>query len=183
MATSRQLKRLESISRSPIYSHFQETIMGAASIRAYHQQDRFLLESEERVDYNQIAYYPSICSNRSACDHYVYFRSYLPPSQSLMVDKVSLLPSSPPPLLPSSPPPLLPSSPPPLLPSPPLLPIPIQSILPHRWLAIRLEFLGNLVIFFAALFAVIQTTYKDNFNLNINAGLVGLSISYALQVC
>ena len=64
VATSRQLKRLESISRSPIYSHFQETVMGVASIRAYHQQDRFILGSEERVDYNQIAYYPSICANR-----------------------------------------------------------------------------------------------------------------------
>ena len=51
-----------------------------------------------------------------------------------------------------------------------------------RWLAIRLEFLGNLIIFFAALFAVIQHEYKDVLKLPISAGLVGLSISYALQV-
>lgn len=44
-----------------------------------------------------------------------------------------------------------------------------------RWLAIRLEFVGNLVVFFAALFAVISKNSLDS-------GLVGLSISYALNV-
>ena len=46
----------------------------------------------------------------------------------------------------------------------------------HRWLALRLEFVGNLIILFAALFAVISRG-------SIESGLVGLSISYALQVC
>ena len=64
VATSRQLKRLDSVTRSPIYTHFQESITGAASIRAYHQQDRFIHENEARVDHNQIAYYPNICADR-----------------------------------------------------------------------------------------------------------------------
>ena len=47
----------------------------------------------------------------------------------------------------------------------------------------RLEILGNLIIFFTALFATIQRNYGDQIHLPINAGLMGLSISYALQVC
>ena len=50
-----------------------------------------------------------------------------------------------------------------------------------RWLAIRLEFLGNLIILFASLFAVLQRNYAGVFG-SISPGLAGLSISYALQV-
>ncbi|GLH03628.1 Probable multidrug resistance-associated protein lethal(2)03659 [Gryllus bimaculatus] len=107
VATSRQLKRLESVSRSPIYSHFGESITGASTIRAYGVQSRFILENESKVDFNQICYYPTIIAN--------------------------------------------------------------------RWLAVRLEMVGNLIILFAALFAVMQ---KEN----SSEGDVGLSISYALQI-
>ena len=48
-----------------------------------------------------------------------------------------------------------------------------------RWLAIRLEFIGNLIVFFATLFAVIERNASGN---GIDPGLAGLSISYALQV-
>ncbi|XP_044754616.1 multidrug resistance-associated protein 1 isoform X3 [Coccinella septempunctata] len=105
--TSRQLKRLESVSRSPIYSHFGETITGASVIRAYCQEDRFILESDNKVNTNQMCCYPSVIAN--------------------------------------------------------------------RWLAVRLEMVGNVIILFAALFAVWG---RDS----IDAGLVGLSVSYALQI-
>uniref|UniRef100_A0A8C9FWN7 ABC-type glutathione-S-conjugate transporter n=1 Tax=Pavo cristatus TaxID=9049 RepID=A0A8C9FWN7_PAVCR len=107
VATSRQLKRLESVSRSPIYSHFSETISGTSVIRAYRREKSFIDISDLKVDENQKSYYPSIMSN--------------------------------------------------------------------RWLGIRVEFVGNCVVLFAALFAVIGKS-------SLNAGLVGLSVSYALQV-
>nr|XP_021201313.2 multidrug resistance-associated protein 1 isoform X4 [Helicoverpa armigera] len=107
VATSRQLKRLESVSRSPIYSHFGESITGSSTIRAYGVSERFIEESERGVDHNQSCYYPSCIAN--------------------------------------------------------------------RWLAIRLEMIGNLIIFFSAMFAVLN---RDT----ISAGLVGLSVSYALQI-
>ncbi|XP_015764590.1 PREDICTED: multidrug resistance-associated protein 1-like [Acropora digitifera] len=107
VATSRQLKRIESVSRSPIFNNFFETINGASTIRAFGQQDRLIQDNYHRVDENHVAYFPGVTAN--------------------------------------------------------------------RWLALRLEFVGNLAILFAAIFAVIR---RDS----IDSGLVGLSITYALQV-
>ena len=107
VATSRQLKRLESVSKSPIYSHFGESISGAAIIRAYGLQEKFIKESQKRVDQNHKAAFTGIVSN--------------------------------------------------------------------RWLAVRLETVGNGIIFAAALFAVLA---RDQ----LTGGLVGLSVSFALQV-
>ncbi|KAL3972080.1 microtubule-associated serine/threonine kinase [Sarotherodon galilaeus] len=107
IATSRQLRRLDSVSRSPIYSHFGETVSGLSVIRAYKHQDRFLKHNEVTIDENLKSIYLRIVSD--------------------------------------------------------------------RWLAMRLEFVGNLVVFFAALFAVIS---RDS----IDSNVVGLSVSYALNV-
>uniref|UniRef100_A0A3B3IJ80 Multidrug resistance-associated protein 1 n=1 Tax=Oryzias latipes TaxID=8090 RepID=A0A3B3IJ80_ORYLA len=107
VASSRQLKRLESVSRSPIYTHFSETLLGTSVIRAFGEQERFIHESDQRVDHNQKAYYPGIVAN--------------------------------------------------------------------RWLAVRLEFVGNCIVSFAALFAVLARE-------SLSPGIMGLSISYALQL-
>ncbi|KAM9012499.1 multidrug resistance-associated protein 1 isoform 6-T7 [Ara ararauna] len=107
VATSRQLKRLESVSRSPVYSHFNETLLGVTVIRAFEEQKRFIKQNDMKVDENQKAYYPSIVAN--------------------------------------------------------------------RWLAVRLEYVGNCIVLFAALFAVMARN-------KLSAGLVGLSVSYSLQI-
>lgn len=110
LRTSRELKRLDSVSRSPIFAHFQESLGGISTIRAYRQQKRFALENEWRMDANLRAYFPSINSN--------------------------------------------------------------------RWLAVRLEFLGSVIILAAATFAIISVTAGSG----LSAGMIGLSMSYALQI-
>lgn len=38
--------------RSPIFSHFGETLEGVSTIRAFRKQPQFIKDNEERVDYN-----------------------------------------------------------------------------------------------------------------------------------
>ncbi|EEQ34194.1 ATP-binding cassette glutathione S-conjugate transporter ycf1 [Microsporum canis] len=64
LRTSRELKRLDSVSKSPIFAHFQESLGGISTIRAFRQQKRFALENEWRMDANLRAYFPSISANR-----------------------------------------------------------------------------------------------------------------------
>lgn len=64
IATSRQLKRLEQVTRSPIFSHFAETLSGVSTIRAFGHQQQFIRESNQYIDTNQRTYYPSIMANR-----------------------------------------------------------------------------------------------------------------------
>ncbi|NWT03509.1 MRP6 protein, partial [Mionectes macconnelli] len=105
--TSCQLRRMETASRSPIYSHISETFQGSSVIRAYQDQDRFILKSNFLVDENQ-----RICFPGAVAD---------------------------------------------------------------RWLATNLEFLGNGIVLFAALFAAMGRTH-------LSPGTAGFSISYALQI-
>lgn len=64
VATSRQVKRLESMSKSPIYSHFGETVAGTSSIRAFGVTQQFILESNHRVDVNNSSYYLGFVASR-----------------------------------------------------------------------------------------------------------------------
>ncbi|VFV41650.1 canalicular multispecific organic [Lynx pardinus] len=107
VATSRHLKRLDSVSRSPIYSHFSETVTGTSVIRAYGRSQDFKAISDAKVDTNMRSSYPYVASN--------------------------------------------------------------------RWLWVHVESVGNCVVFFAALSAVIGRNSPS-------PGLVGLSVSYTLQV-
>ncbi|NXP50331.1 MRP7 protein, partial [Heliornis fulica] len=51
--TSRELKRLYSVTLSPIYTHFSETLLGLSSIRAMRATQRFELENQLRLEQNQ----------------------------------------------------------------------------------------------------------------------------------
>lgn len=52
------------------------------------------------------------------------------------------------------------------------------SISANRWLAVRLEFLGSVIILAAAGFAIISVASHSG----LSAGMVGLAMSYALQI-
>ena len=52
--SSRDLKRLESVQRSPLYQQFGETLSGITTIRAYGDERRFIRDNAARVNtYNR----------------------------------------------------------------------------------------------------------------------------------
>ncbi|XP_012382272.2 multidrug resistance-associated protein 1-like isoform X2 [Dasypus novemcinctus] len=107
MASSRRIRRLAGASRSPVISHFGETLSGVSTIRAFGHEQRFIQQNKEVVNENLVCFYNNVISN--------------------------------------------------------------------RWLSVRLEFLGNLMVFFAALLAVLAGD-------SIDSAIVGLSISYSLNI-
>ncbi|XP_037804336.1 multidrug resistance-associated protein 1-like [Penaeus monodon] len=64
IASSRQLKRIESVSKSPIYSHFGETLQGVTVIRAYKRQEEFNEESQRKIEFSLKATYTNAAVNR-----------------------------------------------------------------------------------------------------------------------
>ncbi|GAA5886210.1 hypothetical protein JCM16303_004461 [Sporobolomyces ruberrimus] len=67
--TSRDLRRLESVARSPIFSKFGETLQGIVTCRAFGSERRFLGELFESVDRMLSCAYANALSNR-----YLLFR-------------------------------------------------------------------------------------------------------------
>ena len=51
------LKRLESVSRSPLFSALSETLVGLETIRAYNASERFLASHRVRMDFNHKFFY------------------------------------------------------------------------------------------------------------------------------
>ena len=64
MKTSTELKRLDAVTRSPIYAQFSETLNGAPTVRAYDAQSRFESISDHKVDVNHRAFFLLWTSNR-----------------------------------------------------------------------------------------------------------------------
>lgn len=52
ISVQRELKRLVSISRSPIFAHFQESLTGVETITSYRQNERFIYINNANVDFN-----------------------------------------------------------------------------------------------------------------------------------
>ncbi|RUS92073.1 hypothetical protein EGW08_000097 [Elysia chlorotica] len=107
--TSRELKRLSSVTLSPIYAHFSETVMGLSTIKAMRHSERFCKQNQEFLDVNQRAQYATQLS--------------------------------------------------------------------ARWLDFRLSMLGVAMVACISFIAVIQHQLST-----VDAGLVGLAISYSLSV-
>ncbi|KAI1286918.1 Multidrug resistance-associated protein 1 [Halotydeus destructor] len=62
--TSRQLLRLESNSRSPVYSQFSETVSGTSSIRAFQVEEYFNSECDRKNDVHNSAHLLRVTGSR-----------------------------------------------------------------------------------------------------------------------
>lgn len=66
VSSTRQLRRIESTSSSPIYTHYSESITGAETIRAFKAQRKFTRQMEFYLDENLTIFHTNKSSNRWA---------------------------------------------------------------------------------------------------------------------
>jgi ABC-type multidrug transport system fused ATPase/permease subunit len=52
VAASRELKRMDSVSRSPLFTHFTESIIGVTTIRAFGLTQQFMMDMLNKIDIN-----------------------------------------------------------------------------------------------------------------------------------
>ena len=64
LRTSRQMRFLDLECKSPLYTHFTETIEGLSTIRAFGWEDHFLGENIELLDKSQRPHYLMYCIQR-----------------------------------------------------------------------------------------------------------------------
>ena len=58
IATNRELKRLDSINLSPIFSKFSETLSGLMTLRAFEKEDQFQEQNKALIDESNRAWWP-----------------------------------------------------------------------------------------------------------------------------
>jgi len=64
ISTSREIKRLESLARSPLYANFTETMQGLPTIRAYSEQSRFIKFNQFLIDENNRPFHLQMSAQR-----------------------------------------------------------------------------------------------------------------------
>ena len=64
ITTARQLQRIDSVRRSPVFSHYEQSVAGAASIRAYNKVNEFISTCDRLTDESQRAWYLVCVSQR-----------------------------------------------------------------------------------------------------------------------
>ena len=64
VSTSRELKRLDSLAMSPIFSIFSETLLGLTTVRAFRVEGSFRAKAEHFLEESNRCYWPIQCVNR-----------------------------------------------------------------------------------------------------------------------